>query len=198
MERSPERILVHPEYDDETLEFDIALVKIKAVTFSSHIQPVALPSIRQLNSGRKRRKLGKISRKETRKRLESEQRLVNESKRKKLKKLSESRIYQTQKRMNKRLKYLKQKRNAIKQNLNRISLQSGVKTSGKQRRRRTKKKKKRTSSLNRAMEEVEKAMEKLEDKIKKFREEQKKANQEKEQKNNKRIRWYSNLASRSS
>ena len=214
VDRSPQRILIHPEYDDDTLEFDIALVKIKAVKFSSHIQPVALPAT-DLASGRKRRKLRNIWRKETRKRLESEQRLAKEgirkkrkierNKLKKWKKKSESRIYQTQKRMKERLRYFKQKRNLIKQNLNeKIALQSDVKTSGKQRKGRTKQQKKRTLSKN-ELKTISKLINRLKDKIMKLRKELKKkkeyeyeeyeyyeeeCNVEEEQAQNKRITWY--------
>ena len=200
VERTPQRILIHPKYNDSTLEFDIALVKIKAVKFSSHIQPVALPSTRQQDGSRKRRKLGKISRKVTIKKSESEQRLAKEKKRKterKRKKLSESRIYQKQKRMNERLKYLKQKRKVMQENLNQISLQSGVKTSGKQRRRRTKKRNQRTPSLNeldKAMNKLNKAMDNVKDQIKQLEKQQKKGNGRKgvdEYHKNNKITWYS-------
>ena len=49
VDRTPERILIHKNYDDESLEYDIALMKInrcfmgKCYKFSSHIQPIALP-----------------------------------------------------------------------------------------------------------------------------------------------------------
>ena len=186
VDRDAERILIHPEYDDDTLEFDIALVKIKAVKFTSHIQPVALPAT-QLAIGRKRRKLAK----ETKKPLE---RRTNKGKKKKIKidhrnrlrkrkKLSESRYYPTQIELKERLKYLKLKRNLIKQNLNKTRT-------------------KRTSSkFNTILKEIKK----LQKAIKEWRREQSQAMEyedeghenyergcsiKKEQKKNKRITWY--------
>ena len=53
-DRRPERILLHRKYDDDSLEFDIALIKINPVEISPHIKPISLPRPKQC--GRKRKK----------------------------------------------------------------------------------------------------------------------------------------------
>ena len=55
MDRIPERILVHKRYNDDTLEYDVALVKIKKVEITSHIKPISLPDSK-LCHDRKRKK----------------------------------------------------------------------------------------------------------------------------------------------
>ena len=52
----PERIFLHNKYDHETLEFDIALVKMNPVKFTSHIKPISLPGSIACGRNRKRRK----------------------------------------------------------------------------------------------------------------------------------------------
>ena len=186
MDKYPQKIIIHPKYDDDTLEFDIALVKIKAVEFSSHIKPIDLPSTK-LASGWKRRKQGKMPGKETNKRLEREQRIAKEGKRKKRKierkKLnkwktsSESRIYQPEKRIKKRLEYLEQKRNLMKQKLNKIAWQSG-----KIRKRRTK------NELNTILKKIDILRKKITELIE---EEYEGCNIKEEQRKTKKIIWYS-------
>ena len=61
IDRNPERILIHKRYNDDTLEYDVALVKIKKVEITSHIKPISLPESR-LCFDRERRK--QIKRKE--------------------------------------------------------------------------------------------------------------------------------------
>ena len=190
MDKYPQKIIIHPKYDDDTLEFDIALVKIKAVEFSSHIKPIDLPSTK-LASGWKRRKRGKMQGKETNKRLEREQRIAKEGKRKKRKierkklnkwkRSSESRIYQPEKRMKKRLVFLKQKRNLMKQKLNKIARQSGVKPSGKIRKRRTK------NELNTILKKIDILRKKIMELIE---EEYEGCNIKEEQRKTKKITWY--------
>ena len=62
--RYPERIFLHNKYDDSTLEFDIALIKINPVKITSHIKPISLPE--PIACGRKRRKTkrGKVRNRE--------------------------------------------------------------------------------------------------------------------------------------
>ena len=55
MDRIPERILVHKQYNDDTLEYDVALIKIKKVEITSHIKPISLPDSK-LCHDRKRKK----------------------------------------------------------------------------------------------------------------------------------------------
>ena len=61
IDRNPERILIHKRYNDATLEYDVALVKIKKVEITSHIKPISLPQS-TLCYDRERRK--QIKRKE--------------------------------------------------------------------------------------------------------------------------------------
>ena len=60
------RIFNHFEYDTETLEFDISLVKIKKVQLTSHIQPISLPVALDCND-REKRKNGKRKKRRRRK-----------------------------------------------------------------------------------------------------------------------------------
>ena len=60
------RIFNHFEYDTETLEFDISLVKIKKVQLTSHIQPISLPDALDCND-REKTKNGKRKRRRKRK-----------------------------------------------------------------------------------------------------------------------------------
>ena len=66
MDRIPERILVHKRYNDDTLEYDVALVKIKKVEITSHIKPISLPDSK-LCHDRKRKK--RIKRKAKKKKV---------------------------------------------------------------------------------------------------------------------------------
>ena len=76
------RIFNHFEYDTETLEFDISLVKIKKVQLTSHIQPISLPVAldcndrEKTNNGKRKRRrkrkgkgVVKIKKKRKRKRI---------------------------------------------------------------------------------------------------------------------------------
>ena len=60
------RFFNHFEYDTETLEFDISLVKIKKVQLTSHIQPISLPVALDCND-REKTKNGKRKRRRKRK-----------------------------------------------------------------------------------------------------------------------------------
>ena len=55
IDRNPERILIHKRYNDATLEYDVALVKIKKVEITFHIKPISLPESK-LCHARKRKK----------------------------------------------------------------------------------------------------------------------------------------------
>ena len=60
--RLAERVLINRNYDDEILEYDIALVKIKqcdegkCYKFSTHIRPIALPQSELCQKQKKKRK----------------------------------------------------------------------------------------------------------------------------------------------
>ena len=72
MDRFPERVFLHSKYDDETMDFDIALIKISPVEITSHITPIALPDPKECRKKRrKRRKTGKRIQRSTRKRLKA-------------------------------------------------------------------------------------------------------------------------------
>ena len=68
VDRYPERILLHKQYDAESLEFDIALIKMDPVKVTSHIKPIELPDPTDCRGMRKkkRRKGGKRKDKKTR------------------------------------------------------------------------------------------------------------------------------------
>ena len=67
--RPPKGIFNHKHFDDDTLEYDIALVKIEKVEFTSHIQPISLPKALVCDEkDRKRKKGGKRKRKKKRRR----------------------------------------------------------------------------------------------------------------------------------
>ena len=63
--RVAERVLVNRNYDDEILEYDIALVQIKqcdegkCYKFSTHIRPIALPQSELCQKQKKKRKSNK-------------------------------------------------------------------------------------------------------------------------------------------
>ena len=72
MDRFPERVFLHSKYDDETMDFDIALIKISPVEITSHITPIALPAPKECRKKRqKRRKTGKRTQRSTRKRTKA-------------------------------------------------------------------------------------------------------------------------------
>ena len=72
MDRFPERVFLHSKYDDETMDFDIALIKINPVEITPHITPIALPDPKECRKKRqKRRKTGKRTQRSTRKRTKA-------------------------------------------------------------------------------------------------------------------------------
>ena len=67
-DRYPERILLHKKYDAETLEFDIALIKIDPVKKSFHIKPISLPDPIVCRQKRKKTRRGKGGKRKQKKR----------------------------------------------------------------------------------------------------------------------------------
>ena len=74
MDRFPERVFLHSKYDDETMDFDIALIKINPVEITPHITPIALPGPKECRKKRqKRRNTGKRTQRSTRKRTKGKE-----------------------------------------------------------------------------------------------------------------------------
>ena len=63
IDRNPERILIHKQYDDDTLEYDVALVKIKKVEITPHIKPIALPESKLCHDRKRKRPIKRKERK---------------------------------------------------------------------------------------------------------------------------------------
>ena len=84
VDRFPERVFLHSKYDDETMDFDLALIKISPVEITSHITPIALPDPKECRKKRrKRRKTGKRTQRSTRKRIKAKILKGNENRRSK-------------------------------------------------------------------------------------------------------------------
>ena len=89
--RPPKGIFNHKHFDDDTLEYDIALVKIEKVEFTSHIQPISLPKALVCDEkDRKRKKGGKRKRKKKRRRKRQKKRGKGKRKQRKKKKKTKS------------------------------------------------------------------------------------------------------------
>ena len=72
MDRFPERVFLHSKYDDETMDFDLALIKINPVEITTHITPIALPDPKECRKkSQKRRNTGKRSQRSRRKRTKA-------------------------------------------------------------------------------------------------------------------------------